>query len=419
MPWANKELNIYLVAPDRRPDDALNPFALEAQLKTLLESHGEVSISHVHVFSQLYLLEPGDALQDLLNIEHFLPRRMTVTVRHTDFWNWENDDHLHIDSSWVRRCRFPNSLVELKVDLESLERKALSVDYLADDAARGWFFTRKDGRRLVSCPEDIRVSTWTGQSTLNDERWIRDEERPGQLDYRIATITFRIEDREAVTELKREFTAPTVLRVPRGLHSRRCMFRPALPADQLKEAGVTDAMPAEEAASRMRLWEREGRPSMVRETTPVTAVEEHNAAMPDSQDGMSDQASEYPGSLHQQVREPRHRPMPLQEGYSGTNDDHDAATADNDEAEEDEGEEVDDSLPDENMDDFLDRLEAAGGVLEDDIDRDAGGHGDGADVESEDEDDDDQFYSSTGNLNRFGGGSTQYGYLWHQYQIAR
>lgn len=79
------------------------------------------------------------------------------------------------------------------MELETLERKKEQLEWLAVQAANSWTFTRKDGCVLKSDSALIAYSDWVGQSTLNNRRWIRDEARPGELDYYIATITWRLQ----------------------------------------------------------------------------------------------------------------------------------------------------------------------------------------------------------------------------------
>ncbi|KAF2149184.1 hypothetical protein K461DRAFT_42381 [Myriangium duriaei CBS 260.36] len=257
MAWANREQNIYLVAPDRRPHDATNPFALEAQLLSLAASHGEVGIKHVHLFSQLYLLENIQPLQGILDIAHFFPKRMTITIRHTDFWYWEDDAPLRIRHGWVRHCRFPDSLVELQLDFETLQRKKEQVKYLASQAAQSWIFTRKDGQRLVSSCDQITTTTWAGQSTLNDARWIRDEVRPGGLDYVISTIAFKVENRttKVFADQRQKLPQDLDLRVPDHVgHPIRC-DRPFLHVPELLAARVPSFVAAAEALRRVEAYE--------------------------------------------------------------------------------------------------------------------------------------------------------------------
>ena len=133
-PWTSTEHTLWLTADDRCPQRVTTPEKLQSSLNLLYKHHGDTDIDHVRIFPQLYMLENGHKLGQILMLEHFHPRCMTITIRHTDTWFWESDEPLHIGSAWVKACRFPDSLRELRVELESLERKKDQVDCIAAQA---------------------------------------------------------------------------------------------------------------------------------------------------------------------------------------------------------------------------------------------------------------------------------------------
>lgn len=148
----------------------------------------------VRVFAQLYILEPGDAFQRVLDTGSGLlrPRRVRLTLRYTDFWHWEDSKLLYVDGTWVAKTRFPDCVRAFVVDFESLERRKREVDIIVEQAVERWVFKRKDERVLKARSEDITVSRWTGSSMFGGYRWLRDEVRPGELDYYVKTVTWRL-----------------------------------------------------------------------------------------------------------------------------------------------------------------------------------------------------------------------------------
>ena len=191
MPWVNAQHSLYLASAGRRPDRSTSIEEMQKTLTALHENNIDTLINHVQIFAQLYALEPGNDLQEILDMEYFHPRTLTITVRHTDFWFWESDVALHIDADWVNDCRFPDSLQQLKLQFESLERKKSQVDSLASQVVNSWHFLRHDGTMMVSDMASIAQTRWTGSSTWEGQRWLRDETRPEELDYYIVTVTFR------------------------------------------------------------------------------------------------------------------------------------------------------------------------------------------------------------------------------------
>ena len=78
----------YLTAQDRRPEDGyvttIEKFQL--RLNRLYVDHGEVEVSHVQVFAQMYALESlNSSLIPILRMHNFFPRKLTVSLRHRKF----------------------------------------------------------------------------------------------------------------------------------------------------------------------------------------------------------------------------------------------------------------------------------------------------------------------------------------------
>lgn len=178
---------------------------IQPALQLINALHGRTEVNHIRVFPQLYRLEPGHDLQAINDLPHFYPRRFTITIRHTDWWNWETDAPLYINSSFVNTCRFSESVQELCFELESIERRKEQINSIAKQMMEKWLFERKDGVCLSARDSDISVMRWSGSSTWNGQRWVRDETRPETLDYYVATIIFR----PVKTELKEpNYSAP-------------------------------------------------------------------------------------------------------------------------------------------------------------------------------------------------------------------
>ncbi|KAJ1568192.1 hypothetical protein HK405_003344 [Cladochytrium tenue] len=192
-PWAQSLVTMYLTEGRRRPQRVTTVGELASNLARVGALHGGEApeIEHVRVFAQMYMLEPGRELQGILNVPQFRPRCVTLTLRHTDWWFWEDDEPLRIAAPFVNLCRFPASVREIRLELESLERKRSQIDYVAGEMQRHWRFQRTDGVRLAAENQAMEAMNWTGSSTWNGERWIRDEVRPGQLDYYVKTVSFR------------------------------------------------------------------------------------------------------------------------------------------------------------------------------------------------------------------------------------
>jgi hypothetical protein len=221
---------------------------LQPILARLFATHGEVELSHVRVFAQLCSLEPGTPLLPILNMEHFFPRKLTVTVRHHDWWFWEDDERLHIRSPWVEICRLPDSVSEFCIELESLQRKKNQIDWIADEMVRNWFFLKEDGTVMAAGEEGFRVDTWSGSSTWEGERWVRDETRPGTNEYYVKTVTWKPNKEMTERPKPRDLSVPESFPVvSRG--------RSNVSVRLLSAADVPSGLSADETLRRLGEWE--------------------------------------------------------------------------------------------------------------------------------------------------------------------
>jgi hypothetical protein len=191
LPWTNAEQTFYLTSSDRRPPRTTTPSNMQKTLLAISKTQTMPIIQHVRIFPQLYALESGQRLQGILNLKFFYPKVITITIRHTDWWFWESDNALHFDATWVDFCRFPNSLTELRVAFESLERKKDQIDDVVKQAMKGWVFRRKDDTELSAKDCEPEIMRWSGSATWGHHRWIRDETSPNKLDYYVSTVTWR------------------------------------------------------------------------------------------------------------------------------------------------------------------------------------------------------------------------------------
>jgi hypothetical protein len=178
-----------------------------------------------------------------------------LTLRHTDWWFWEYDRLLSIDSEFVNACRFPDSVKEIRFELESLERKKDQIDFIAKEMANKWRFRRNDGTYLSAKHQPVDVMRWSGSSTWGGIRWVRDEAKPDTLDYYVATLTFvpipntprADEDAEEWLNCKLEVTDKPVI----------FDHTPYLNVSELDEAGVMPGTPAEDVRKMLKAWRDE------------------------------------------------------------------------------------------------------------------------------------------------------------------
>ena len=162
-PAISAEHHLWLTHDERRPIDSMTVKEMQTLVSGMYKSLGDTELEHVRICAQLWILEPGGALQMILDIEHFHPKKITITVRHTDFWWWEEDKALAIKGPWVKTCVFPDSLRTLIIEIESLERKKNQIDDLAAQIVKKWCFKRRNDSHLVPAEKPIEIYRWSGK----------------------------------------------------------------------------------------------------------------------------------------------------------------------------------------------------------------------------------------------------------------
>ncbi|OTA80281.1 hypothetical protein M434DRAFT_401823 [Hypoxylon sp. CO27-5] len=210
LPFVLQEQVHWLTAQDRAPPEYrvhMRGQTLRSRLQQIREQRGDdddddddddeiVEIEGLRVFAQMYKLEEG-RLAGLLRTPGLYPRRLTLTIRHADWWYWEQDRPLRFEAQWIEGvCAvLPGSVREFYIELESLERKKDQVDSIAKQMREKWFFKRTDGATLF--PDvtggNVEVSRWSGTSTWNGQTWTRDETAPGRIDYYVVCVPFRLQ----------------------------------------------------------------------------------------------------------------------------------------------------------------------------------------------------------------------------------
>lgn len=245
MPFTCSEHAFYMTTEERSPHHKMSVEQMQECLDWINHRLGEIRGGHIRLFAQLSFLENTRDFMGLFAMRHFHPKTVTITIRYIDTLGWEQNQPLHIAGKWCKWMVLPASVSSFTLEIESLERRNDEVDYIAEEAAKKWHFERADGVNLLANPSEISVSRWTGCSILGARRWVRDETRPGQLDYYIAKVTWRpsqdpMGDRP---ETNPDLTVKWKRQVLRNLGYD------FIDAVQLRELGISLDTPAEKAVA--------------------------------------------------------------------------------------------------------------------------------------------------------------------------
>jgi hypothetical protein len=167
-------------------------------------------VQHLHLFTQQYFLEdnPWSQIWDGLKIGNngrslrdecrIAPKKLTITLRHTDWWFWEKNDPLGIDPfrlgrthaaqmgeavspdaaarSWGNQFTYLPCLEELVIEFETIMRKRDQLDAIMQQAL-GWKFPLQadEGWYLVADSDSKMPYTWAGakEAELKGQRPVR------------------------------------------------------------------------------------------------------------------------------------------------------------------------------------------------------------------------------------------------------
>ena len=117
-----------------------------------------------------------------------------------------------------------------------------------------WHFQTKDGTLFSASKADVTTTTWTGSSTWNEERWVRDETQPEKVEYYIRTVTWKPDrDLDSIKSPAPDLTAPEdKFKVIQD-------SAPYLDIHALQLAGVPPGVDANEAKRLVLDWNLNGR----------------------------------------------------------------------------------------------------------------------------------------------------------------
>lgn len=155
------------------------------------------------------------------------------------------------------------------MQVESLERKQDQIDYIASQMIDKWRFTRRDDTTLQASPNSASISRWSGSSTWEGDRWIRDESRPETLDYYVATIPFRPVTASEVRPRLNQGD-PQLGPMPHATPIQHSC--PSVAESTLREASVPPGLSADEVLAHIDEYRRQQRIARTAHTTEAARM---------------------------------------------------------------------------------------------------------------------------------------------------
>lgn len=200
LPFMLKEQTHWVTSRERAPPDYnvdTSPIQLRTTVEAIKKQHKQptVEINSLRIFTQMFILEGHEVAKLLESVPDLAFRRLCITIRHADFWFWEDDQPLRFEGLWIERlCRaLPATVREVVIEMETVKRKSSQLDEIANQMAQRWHFRTKDERLLFAdaTPNSHEVSRWQGSSSWHNQRWIRDEVSEGVIEYYVGAVRFR------------------------------------------------------------------------------------------------------------------------------------------------------------------------------------------------------------------------------------
>ncbi|KAJ4358434.1 uncharacterized protein N0V89_003017 [Didymosphaeria variabile] len=183
LPLLDLEVCLYMAHKQRAP----KPYTMSQYMGTQTYTHPRTSwfkpehwarVHNYHVFGQMYLLEQGFRNLFRNRLDICLPSSMTLTLRYTDWWNWEVNapifpiqHHLFFP---LRDIELPSTVQKMTVEFENIEPKIKQLDAVIGEMFHRrdyWVWKRRDGRKLTVRGkgvegDGIKTWTWTGPTTF-------------------------------------------------------------------------------------------------------------------------------------------------------------------------------------------------------------------------------------------------------------
>ncbi|RMY64869.1 hypothetical protein D0863_09504 [Hortaea werneckii] len=202
MPMLQAEHSFYFhrAAPDAR----------NSAWMSRLTDKNRRDFGHLHMFAQMFAIERlTDAVGQIRRFflsgapkpNDFQPRMMHVTIRHTDWWFWENEEPLRLSLKWVQALLNSPDLRNtevIKLELETLDYKVDQLEPILEQIRGLQSLEVKthliDGKpaksKFVLC-RDQEVFSWEGPANINGQKFGPYEGKK-VLKYRVVMLTWRL-----------------------------------------------------------------------------------------------------------------------------------------------------------------------------------------------------------------------------------
>ncbi|KAF2026154.1 hypothetical protein EK21DRAFT_116049 [Setomelanomma holmii] len=197
---------------DRGPDGRSGNSACIRFFRNLTPSAVQ-ALQRVRFFTQLYWLESGSNLRLLFSMPNFRPTELTITIRYSDWWFWENNTPLKMDEAWLRGFVGTPGLRQLRVEYETLHWKKAEMMQIIERNKKWKLLVRCEGEDatieegyLSAEKTELQEWKWTGTAKLGGQVWNHHGkgEDGETVEYVVVTDTWKFVEGELSEEEMKE-----------------------------------------------------------------------------------------------------------------------------------------------------------------------------------------------------------------------
>ncbi|KAF2000663.1 hypothetical protein P154DRAFT_534442 [Amniculicola lignicola CBS 123094] len=153
-----------------------------------------IKVSHARIFAQMYAFGADPIYGCIFRGKQTIsPTTVTITIRYTDWWNWESNAPLSVSSlrPSLAEIFFPFSVEKLVMELETRDGKKKELERVIVEM-RGWEYNRDDEEALkMAEDEPVKEWTWDGPTAFENGTIYHHHPTGDTMKYVVKVLTWR------------------------------------------------------------------------------------------------------------------------------------------------------------------------------------------------------------------------------------
>jgi hypothetical protein len=152
-------------------------------------------VSRVRIFAQMYAFQAHSMYCALFSFgKNLVPRKVIVTIRYTDWWNWEEDAPLSVKGLRphdITGLYWPASVEKFVLELETREGKKKELESIIEEM-KSWEYGKNNGTTLkMERDEPVREWTWNGPTVFEKGVTYGHHPEGDTMKYVVKALTWR------------------------------------------------------------------------------------------------------------------------------------------------------------------------------------------------------------------------------------